>query len=235
MRLNSSLTPGTPDKTSRARVQAGSIASYSGCVVLTGTAPRYSIGHAMSNAITSSQLSAAGTPVPTSRRKFRAGVLSDHTYVRAAARRTTHAYATPTDCASFCRDDFTSSSVGGLRCGGKKLILIDLLFAPPPVLDAARVSSSRPILDGRRATGERSSKPLWLVRPICKSRAQSYGSRWRRKAHRTRAIATLCEELNRTGICFPGSALRLCYAIQEPSWAENRTFSMGLCQEFWVH
>ena len=35
--------------------------------------------------------------------------------------------------------------------------------------------------------------------------------------HRTRAIAALCEELNRKRALFPGSALRLCYAIQEQS------------------
>jgi hypothetical protein len=33
--------------------------------------------------------------------------------------------------------------------------------------------------------------------------------------HRTRAIAALCEELNQTKTIFPGSRLRLCYAIQE--------------------
>ena len=33
--------------------------------------------------------------------------------------------------------------------------------------------------------------------------------------HRTRAIAALCEELNRTNTCFPGSGLRLHFAIQE--------------------
>jgi prepilin-type processing-associated H-X9-DG protein len=35
--------------------------------------------------------------------------------------------------------------------------------------------------------------------------------------HRTRAIAALCQELNRTNTLFPGSSLRLHYAIQEPS------------------
>jgi len=35
--------------------------------------------------------------------------------------------------------------------------------------------------------------------------------------HRTRAIAALCEELNRSKVIFPGSALRLIYAIQQPS------------------
>ncbi len=35
--------------------------------------------------------------------------------------------------------------------------------------------------------------------------------------HRTRAIAKLCEELNRTNTFFPGSHLRLRYAISEPS------------------
>lgn len=35
--------------------------------------------------------------------------------------------------------------------------------------------------------------------------------------HRTRAIATLCEELNRRKAVFPGSNLRLMYLIQDPS------------------
>ena len=35
--------------------------------------------------------------------------------------------------------------------------------------------------------------------------------------HRTRAIAALCEELNRRKAVFPGSSLRLIYAIQDPS------------------
>jgi hypothetical protein len=35
--------------------------------------------------------------------------------------------------------------------------------------------------------------------------------------HRTRAVAALCEELNRRKAVFPGSTLRLIYAIQEPS------------------
>jgi DNA-binding CsgD family transcriptional regulator len=35
--------------------------------------------------------------------------------------------------------------------------------------------------------------------------------------HRTRAIAALCEELNQAKAIFPGSNLRLTYAIQEPS------------------
>ena len=35
--------------------------------------------------------------------------------------------------------------------------------------------------------------------------------------HRTRAIAVLCQELNKTKPVFPGSDLRLIYAIQEPS------------------
>jgi hypothetical protein len=33
--------------------------------------------------------------------------------------------------------------------------------------------------------------------------------------HRTRALAALCEELNRTKTCFPGSQLRLRYAVRE--------------------
>jgi len=35
--------------------------------------------------------------------------------------------------------------------------------------------------------------------------------------HRTRAIAALCEELNKSKAIFPGSNLRLIYAIQDPS------------------
>jgi hypothetical protein len=35
--------------------------------------------------------------------------------------------------------------------------------------------------------------------------------------HRTRAIAVLCEDLNRKKSFFPGSSLWLTYAIQEPS------------------
>ena len=35
--------------------------------------------------------------------------------------------------------------------------------------------------------------------------------------HRTRAIAALCEELNQTKIMFPGSRLRLRYAIRQAS------------------
>jgi hypothetical protein len=35
--------------------------------------------------------------------------------------------------------------------------------------------------------------------------------------HRTRAIAGLCKELNQTQTLFPGSRLRLCYAIREAS------------------
>ncbi len=35
--------------------------------------------------------------------------------------------------------------------------------------------------------------------------------------HRTRAIAALCQELNRTNTLFPGSQLRLRYAIREAS------------------
>jgi hypothetical protein len=33
--------------------------------------------------------------------------------------------------------------------------------------------------------------------------------------HRTRAIAALCEELNRLDVRFPGSSLRLRYAVRE--------------------
>jgi transposase len=35
--------------------------------------------------------------------------------------------------------------------------------------------------------------------------------------HRTRAVAALCEELNRRKALFPGSTLRLIYAVQQPS------------------
>jgi plasmid stability protein len=35
--------------------------------------------------------------------------------------------------------------------------------------------------------------------------------------HRTRAIAALCEQLNASNIVFPGSPLRLRYAIHAPS------------------
>ena len=41
--------------------------------------------------------------------------------------------------------------------------------------------------------------------------------------HRTRAIAALCEELNQVKTIFPGSQLRLHYAIHEASGAEKRT------------
>jgi len=33
--------------------------------------------------------------------------------------------------------------------------------------------------------------------------------------HRTRAIAALCEQLNRSGVRFPGSSQRLCYTVRE--------------------
>jgi hypothetical protein len=36
-------------------------------------------------------------------------------------------------------------------------------------------------------------------------------------AHRTRAVAALCEELNRFRTAFPGSSLRLRYAVREPA------------------
>jgi hypothetical protein len=35
--------------------------------------------------------------------------------------------------------------------------------------------------------------------------------------HRTRVIAALCQELNQRKVVFPGSSLRVIYAIQEPS------------------
>jgi hypothetical protein len=34
--------------------------------------------------------------------------------------------------------------------------------------------------------------------------------------HRTRALAALCDELDRAGICFPGSRLHLRYAVASP-------------------
>ena len=34
-------------------------------------------------------------------------------------------------------------------------------------------------------------------------------------AHRTRAVAALCEELNRTPTCFPGTRLRLRYGVAD--------------------
>jgi hypothetical protein len=42
--------------------------------------------------------------------------------------------------------------------------------------------------------------------------------------HRTRAIAALCEELNRRKVVFPGSTLRVVYAIQEPSCRNSGHF-----------
>jgi hypothetical protein len=42
--------------------------------------------------------------------------------------------------------------------------------------------------------------------------------------HRTRAIAALCEELNQLPTTFPGSRLRLHYAIREASSGKKRTF-----------
>jgi len=51
--------------------------------------------------------------------------------------------------------------------------------------------------------------------------------------HRTHAIAVLCEDLNRTKSFFPGSFLRLTYAIQEPLRGKKRTSSRALYQEFW--
>jgi hypothetical protein len=43
--------------------------------------------------------------------------------------------------------------------------------------------------------------------------------------HRTRTIAALCEELNQCATLFPGSKLRLHYAVREVSWEKKRTFS----------
>ncbi len=34
--------------------------------------------------------------------------------------------------------------------------------------------------------------------------------------HRSRAISALCDELNRTAVCFPGTKLRLLFAVQVP-------------------
>lgn len=42
--------------------------------------------------------------------------------------------------------------------------------------------------------------------------------------HRTRAIAALCEELNRTPVLFPGSRLRLKFATGPPKSGTKRTF-----------
>lgn len=36
-------------------------------------------------------------------------------------------------------------------------------------------------------------------------------------AHRTRAIAALCEELDRTPVCFPGTLLHLRFAVAQPA------------------
>jgi recombinational DNA repair ATPase RecF len=42
-------------------------------------------------------------------------------------------------------------------------------------------------------------------------------------AHRSRAIARLCEQLNQTQTQFPGSQLRLRYAVQESLRVKKRT------------
>jgi hypothetical protein len=41
--------------------------------------------------------------------------------------------------------------------------------------------------------------------------------------HRTQAVATLCELLNKMGSVFPGTNLRLCFAVSEPRWPKKRT------------
>jgi len=43
--------------------------------------------------------------------------------------------------------------------------------------------------------------------------------------HRTLAIAGLCEELNRNPTVFPGSRLRLKFAVASPKFEAKRTFS----------
>jgi hypothetical protein len=42
--------------------------------------------------------------------------------------------------------------------------------------------------------------------------------------HRTRAIAALCHELTAAAVVFPGTRLRLVYAIADASEAPKRTF-----------
>ena len=42
-------------------------------------------------------------------------------------------------------------------------------------------------------------------------------------AHRTRAIAAVCDELNRTPVCFPGTRLRLRFGIHQPADAAGAT------------
>jgi hypothetical protein len=41
--------------------------------------------------------------------------------------------------------------------------------------------------------------------------------------HRTRAIGNLCQALNKIVALFPGSNLRLRYAVREPESAQKRT------------
>jgi hypothetical protein len=41
--------------------------------------------------------------------------------------------------------------------------------------------------------------------------------------HRTRAIASLCQELNGYATLFPGSSLRLQFSVASPKTAEERT------------
>jgi hypothetical protein len=45
--------------------------------------------------------------------------------------------------------------------------------------------------------------------------------------HRTRALAALCDELDRAGVRFPGSRLRLRYAVASPGLARKRTIFGG--------
>ena len=41
--------------------------------------------------------------------------------------------------------------------------------------------------------------------------------------HRTRAVAALCRELTAAGAVFPGTRLRLVYAIADPGRPQDRT------------
>lgn len=50
--------------------------------------------------------------------------------------------------------------------------------------------------------------------------------------HRTRAIEALCEALNGTAVCFPGTDLRMHFAIRHTEQSpQKRTIREGLCQE----
>lgn len=51
-------------------------------------------------------------------------------------------------------------------------------------------------------------------------------------AHRSRAIAAVCRELNATETLFPATRLRLRYAVAEPAnRVESGQFDRRLCQE----